>query len=151
MVSVSQTGLRHYFVDESGDGMLFDRKGRVLLDEPGCPQHFTLGLLEVPDPRALGADLDALRAKVLTDPYLQGVPSMQPESRKTALVFHAKDDLPEVRRDVFNLLLGHDLRYIWPKVSLIHDVDDTRDRPYGEYYDDRKPLTKEVLEERLRI
>ena len=29
---------------------------------------------------------------------------MQREARKTAVAFHAKDDLPEVRREVFALL-----------------------------------------------
>ena len=40
----------------------------------------------------------------MSDSYFDGVPSMQAEGRKTALAFHAKNDLPEVRRDVFELL-----------------------------------------------
>ena len=40
----------------------------------------------------------------MNDSYFKSVPSMQPANRKTALAFHAKDDLPEVRRDVFRLL-----------------------------------------------
>jgi len=36
---------------------------------------------------------------------------MQPEQRKTALLFHAKDDLPEVRREVFALLQRHLIRF----------------------------------------
>lgn len=32
------------------------------------------------------------------------MPSFQPEEKKTALAFHAKDDLPEVRREVFEIL-----------------------------------------------
>ena len=36
---------------------------------------------------------------------------MQPEAQKTALAFHAKDDLSEVRREVFHLLLQHRLRF----------------------------------------
>ena len=31
--------------------------------------------------------------------------------RKTALAFHAKDDLPEVRREVFSLLLRHQMHF----------------------------------------
>jgi len=45
-----------------------------------------------------------LRAGLLADPYFQDVPSMQPEQKKTALFFHAKDDPPEVRREVLQLL-----------------------------------------------
>lgn len=36
---------------------------------------------------------------------------MQPENRKTAVAFHAKDDLPEIRREVFKLLLKKNLRF----------------------------------------
>ncbi len=71
-----------------------------------------LGVLDVADPVALGADLNALRQTLLTDPYFSGVPSMQPERRKTAVAFHAKDDLPEVRREVFRILLRHELQFV---------------------------------------
>ena len=36
---------------------------------------------------------------------------MQPEPRKTALGFHAKDDIPEVRREVYKLLRNSDVRF----------------------------------------
>lgn len=48
--------------------------------------------------------LARLRDQLLADPYFRGVPSMRPEVRKTALFFHATDDPPEVRREVFRLL-----------------------------------------------
>ena len=37
---------------------------------------------------------------------------MKPEARKTALMFHAKDDLPEVRREVFALLQKHEFHFL---------------------------------------
>ncbi len=46
---------------------------------------------------------------------------MLPERRKTALAFHAKDDIPEVRRDVFRLLMRHEVKFyaiIRDKVAL---------------------------------
>lgn len=103
--------VRSYFVDEAGDGTLFDAKGRVTLGREGCSRYFLLGLLDAPEPEPLGRDLEALRAQILADPYFRKVPSMQPEARKTALAFHAKDDLPEVRREVFRLLARHRLHF----------------------------------------
>ena len=103
---------RHYFVDEAGDGTLFNRRGQIIVGTPGCSNYFILGLLDVADPLTLARDLDALRAELLADPYFAGVPSMQPQAQKTALAFHAKDDLPEVRHQVFHLLLRHDLRFL---------------------------------------
>ena len=62
-------------------------------------------------PQTLGTDLFALRQRLLADPYFRDVPSMQPERRKTAVAFHAKDDLPEVRREVFQVLSRHALQF----------------------------------------
>jgi hypothetical protein len=102
----------HYFVDESGDGVLFNAKGQVLAGQPdGSMGTFMLGLLEVHDPRALSSDLAQLRAELAADPYFKDVPSFQPERGKTAVAFHAKDDLPEVRREVFRLLQRHPIKF----------------------------------------
>lgn len=266
---------RQYFVDEAGDPVLFNRRKQMVVGAEGCSTFFALGLLDVNDGEKLGAELDSLRAQLLADPYFKGVPSMQAEQRKTAFTFHAKDDIPEVRREVFSLLLRHEMnffavirdkrrivnlvkednlqqpqyryhpnqlydrcvsrlfrdrlhqddayrivfarrgtsdrttalrkalenarnnfrrkwgidakapievipsvptrdlclqaadyflwalqrlferkeerywQFIWPKVSLVHDVDDTRRNPYGEYYSQRTVLTVQALEKRL--
>jgi hypothetical protein len=100
-----------YFVDEAGDGTLFDRNGKVTIGQPGCSRYFILGLAEIGSPEALAGELDALRAKLLADPYFKDVPSMQPDRRKTALAFHAKDDVAEVRREVFTVLVRHPIRF----------------------------------------
>ncbi|UCG42654.1 MAG: DUF3800 domain-containing protein [candidate division WOR-3 bacterium] len=100
-----------YFVDEAGDGTLFDRRGRVIVGQPGCSRYFILGLAELGSPEVLADELNALRAKLLADLYFKGVPSMQPGRRKTALAFHAKDDLPEVRREVYSVLVRHPIRF----------------------------------------
>lgn len=112
MTQVTTPSIRHYFVDEAGDGTLFDRKGHVLIGTDGCSRYFMLGVVDVPDPLALQRDMDALRARLLADPYFKDVPSFQPTAQKTALAFHAKDDLPEVRREVFALLLQHSVRFL---------------------------------------
>lgn len=101
----------NYFVDEAGDGDLFDRRGRTIVGNVGCSRFFILGLVNIPEPEPLVHDLKQLRARLLADPYFKDVPSMQPEAKKTALAFHAKDDLPEVRREVFSLLLRHEVRF----------------------------------------
>lgn len=103
---------RYYFVDEAGDGTLFDAHGRVLIGEQGVSRYFILGVLDVPNPDQIHNELEELRQNLLADPYFKKVPSMQPEARKTALMFHAKDDLPEVRREVFAVLQKHEFRFM---------------------------------------
>lgn len=95
---------RYYFVDEAGDGTLFDSKGRVIIGNEGCSRFFILGFVDISDPVSLASEMSALRATLLADPYLSGIPSMRPDQRKTAICFHAKDDVAEVRREVFALL-----------------------------------------------
>jgi len=95
---------RHYFIDEGGDGTLFSSKGKVLIETEGCSRFFILGLLDVPEPATLQHRFDDLRERLMSDPYFEGVPSMQAKWQKTAVFFHAKDDVPEVRREVFRLL-----------------------------------------------
>jgi len=100
-----------YFVDEAGDPTLFNRKGRVIVGDEGCSRYFILGKLEIEEPGVLAAQLATLRQELVADPYFKAVPSMQSAQRKTALAFHAKDDIPEVRREVYRLLLNAKVRF----------------------------------------
>lgn len=100
-----------YFVDETGDGVVFDSKGQVLVGTGKVQDYFTVGMVECWSMTALTEELAALRAQLVADPYFKGVPSMQASAKKTALFFHAKDDLPEVRREVFKVIERHDLSF----------------------------------------
>lgn len=107
----SESNICHYYVDEAGDPTLFNRQKKVVVGTEGCSSYFILGLLEVKRPEILGHELDALRSQLLADAYLARIESMKPERQKTALKFHAKDDCAEVRREVFRLLIQHDVRF----------------------------------------
>lgn len=104
--------IRKYYVDEAGDATIYSRRGKVLIGTSGCSRYFILGVLDISDPVSLQKNMDELRMSLLADPYFKGVPSVQPSARKTALYFHAKDDLPEVRREVFALLQKHKCRFL---------------------------------------
>ena len=111
MTTVDPPSTLHFFVDEAGDPTLFDAKGRILVGQEGCSKTFIVGKLDVDDPAALNSALVKLRTDLMADPYFKRVPSMQPERAKTALAFHAKDDAAEVRREVFKVLMGQNLRF----------------------------------------
>ena len=155
--AMEQPARQHCFVDEAGDPTLFAARGRALVGEAGCSGYFMIGALEVANPHALGAALGELRSSLLADPYFSGVPSMQVERRKTALAFHAKDDLPEVRREVFRVLMQHELRFfavVRDKRSLLayvrqrNQMDDSyRYRP-NELYDS---LVSRLFKNRLHL
>ena len=98
--------VQHLFVDEAGTPTLFHESGKSIADTYGCSRFFILGKLEVENPPTLAAALAELRQKMLADPLFAGTESFKPERQKTAIAFHAKDDLPEVRFRVFDLLRG---------------------------------------------
>lgn len=96
--------VKHYFVDEAGDLTLFDKRKRIVVGKEGVSRCFMVDLVDLPNPDEAYRKLEELRAELLDDPYFRGVPSMQPQAKKTAVCFHANEDLPEVRREVFKLL-----------------------------------------------
>jgi hypothetical protein len=130
-MSEEQPSALHFFVDEAGDPTLFDAKGRILVGEEGCSKTFMLGKLDVHDPTALNHALETLRANLLADPYFKRVPSMQPDRQKTTRNFHAKDDVAEVRREVFKVLMGLDVRFyavVRDKSALLNYVRQRNER-----------------------
>src|SRR5687768_6119553 len=102
---------KHYFVDEAGDPVIFGTRGKVLVDTEGCSRFFMLGVADILEAAQLSDELNALRSCLLADPYFKDVPSMQPGAGKAALLFHAKDDVPAVGREVFSLLLRQSIRF----------------------------------------
>ena len=40
--------VRNYFVDEAGNGEIFDKKGRVIIGTEGCSHFFMMACLTLP-------------------------------------------------------------------------------------------------------
>jgi len=129
-------------VYEAGDPTLFHASGKPIVGTPGCSRFFIIGKLEVDDPAALAKALTGLRQDLFTDPYFVGVESFRPERKKTALLFHAKDDLPEVRYRVLNLLrsAGKALRFhavVCDKLALLNrETEQRQQNPAYRYQPD---------------
>ena len=98
---------RHYFVDEAGDLVLFNRRGKVIIGQEGCSKYFIIGTALLENPHETRRKLAELREQILKDPYLKGIPSLQ----KTKQAFHAKDDCSEVRMMVFKLLQKSEAKF----------------------------------------
>jgi hypothetical protein len=135
----AQAGVCHYFVDEGGDTTLFGPRGKILVGQEGCSRFFMLGVCSVGNPESLSRQLEALRQELLQDPYFKNVPSMQVDRGKTARFFHAKDDLPEIRREVFALLTRRsDIRFlaiVRDKASLVSYVKQQNETDESYRYD----------------
>lgn len=101
-----QPGHNYFFVDESGDPTFYDRQGNLIVGNAGCSSILILGFIETQSPQLLRRSILALQHKIVTDPYFQEFPSLA----KTAVAFHAKDDVPEVRYQVFKCLAALEFR-----------------------------------------
>lgn len=122
-----------YYVDEAGDGVLFGPKGRDRLQDPDAPRFFILGMICPADDAAISARLSTLRSALLANPLYAGIYSLQPEVGKTARTFHAKDDHPEIRSKVFELLTALDFKFY----AVIKDM-----RKVREYVDRRNQMNR---------
>ena len=101
-----QDGHNWFFVDESGDPVFYNRRGRLIVGEEGCSLILMLGFIETTNPHLLRQSILGLQEEIVNDTYFQGVPSLE----KTQIAFHAKDDLPEIRYRVFKHLATLDFR-----------------------------------------
>jgi hypothetical protein len=98
---------KYFFVDEAGDPVFFNTKGKNIVGTEGCSSILLLGFISTKQPEVLRSRLLALHSEVINDPFLKDVPSLS----KTRIAFHAKDDVPEVREKVFKLIKELDFKY----------------------------------------
>jgi hypothetical protein len=137
----------HYFVDEAGTPTLFAKRREVIVGNEGCSKYFLLGKAAVDDPDQLSEALESLRSELLADPYFKNVPSMQPARRKTAVAFHAKDDRPEVRYEVFKLLRRQAVSFyavVRDKSQVVAEVHQ-RNRADNSYWYNENELYDELV------
>lgn len=99
------------FVDETGDGAMFNRHGDVIIGTEGCSKYFILGFVLAEETNHIEKELDSLRHELCGDPYFKKVPSMQAPAKKTAMLFHAKDDVPEARWKVCRFIEKLDIKF----------------------------------------
>ena len=102
---------QRFFVDEAGDGVLFGPQGRSRLNDHDAMRFFMLGKVSIADEAMVADSLSDLRARLLANPLYSSIHSLRPAANKTAVFFHAKDDHPEIRSKVFELLIDMDFKF----------------------------------------
>jgi hypothetical protein len=96
-----------FFVDESGDPTFYDRKGNLIVGHPGCSPILILGYIKLGDPQPIRKAILDLQENLVHDAYFRDFPSVQ---SSTAVAFHAKNDLPEIRYQFFKLISTLDFK-----------------------------------------
>lgn len=95
----------HRFLDEAGDTTFYG-KGRIpIVGDKGVSNCFILGMVR------FNEDLDSIRSRIVAlqqnieaSSYYNSVPSVTKRFRKSGFYFHAKDDLPEIKKDFFDFI-----------------------------------------------
>ena len=123
---------RFFFVDESGDSTFFDRRGNVIVGKGGCSKHLLIGYIRTEDPQHIRQALASLNRELSADPLYSGIPSF----KKTTSAFHAKDDSPEVRSEVFKVLRTLPIRaqfvFARKRIQTFRNAFDSKE---GAFYD----------------
>ena len=96
---------RFFFVDESGDSTFYDARGNLIIGKNskngGCASYLMLGFVQTDDPKLVREKLSNLHKNLCEDPYFSKSKAFL---NTTAKLFHATDDPPEIRREVFKLI-----------------------------------------------
>jgi hypothetical protein len=104
--------LFHRFLDEAGDTTFYGKgKGHILGTE-GVSKCFMLGMLKINEPLdSVRNKILDLQAKIASDPYFEGIPSIEKKKSKSGYYLHAKDDIPEVRKLMYDLIKSIDCSF----------------------------------------
>ena len=96
----------HRFLDEAGDTTFFGkRKIPIIGSQEGVSLSFIIGMVKFKqDLQPIRDEIIHLQNQVAADPYFKDIPSIQKKINKTGYYFHAKDDLPEVKKIFYDYI-----------------------------------------------
>ena len=114
----------HRFLDEAGDTTFYG-KGKIPIvgQKDGVSLSFTIGMVKIKQPlQPIRDEIVNLHAKVANDPYFKDIPSIQKKINKTGYYFHAKDDIPEVRKLFYDYIKTLNLSFEAVVGRKIYDI-----------------------------
>lgn len=117
----------HYYLDEAGDTAFYKRGKIDIVGQAGVSMYFSIGLVRFNEPIAgVRQKVVELQKQVLADSYFADIISMKKKIAKGTYHFHATDDLPEVRKVVFEFIRTIDCSFEVVVGKKITDVFATR-------------------------
>lgn len=94
----------HRFLDEAGDTTFYGKGKKNIIGTNGVSNVFILGMIKVKDPLdKVREKINALQEKITIDEFYH-VPSVLKKMNNTGYYLHATDDLPEIRKEMFDLM-----------------------------------------------
>lgn len=114
----------HRFLDEAGDTTFYG-KGKVPIigSKDGVSLSFAIGMVKFKQPlQPIRDEIIRLQNQVITEPYFKDIPSIQKKVQKSGYYFHAKDDIPEVRKIFYDYIKTLDLSFEAVVGRKIYDI-----------------------------
>lgn len=117
----------HRFLDEAGDTSFYG-KGKVeIVGHEGVSKCFILGMLKINEPlEGVREKVLELQKNIIEDKYINSVPSIQKKLTKMGYFLHAKDDIPEVRKMMFDLIHSIDCSFEAIVARKIYELYETK-------------------------
>ena len=148
-INKEEKHLYHRFLDEAGDTTFYG-KGKVhILGNEGVSKCFILGMLKINEPlEDVRKKVLDLQAQIPTDSYFSGIPSIEKKKNKNGYYFHAKDDVPEVRKLMYDLIKSLDCSFeciVARKIYIIYE--NTHNGSESDFYAD---LLSHLLKNKFR-
>ncbi len=100
-----ETFENHRFLDEAGDTTFYGKGKIPILGTDGVSNTFIIGMVKFNEPlQDIRNKIVEFQNQVETDKYFIGVPSIEKRKAKSGFYFHAKDDVPEIRKMFFEFI-----------------------------------------------
>lgn len=94
----------HRFLDEAGDTTFYGKGKKNIIGTNGVSKVFILGMIKIKDPLdEVREKINSLQNKISNNEFYQ-VPSVIKKKKKNGYYLHATDDLPEIRKEMFDLI-----------------------------------------------
>lgn len=94
----------HRFLDEAGDTTFYGKGKKNIIGTNGVSNVFILGMIKVKDPLdEVREKISKLQNKITSDTFYH-VPSVMKKINNQGYYLHATDDIPEVRKEMFDLM-----------------------------------------------
>jgi hypothetical protein len=95
----------HRYLDESGDTSFYGKGKDLIIGKNGVSLSFSIGMLKLKGKHdIIRQQVVQLQQAIISDPYLNVIPSIKKKIDKKGFCFHATDDPPEVRERFFKFI-----------------------------------------------
>lgn len=102
----------HRFLDEAGDTTFYGKGKTPIIGSNGVSDTFIIGMVKIKQQlEDVRMAITEKQNQIAHSIYYNNIPSVVKRIERGGFYFHAKDDLPEIRKEFFDFLLQFDFSF----------------------------------------